>query len=67
LFLKAYLALKKIQLLSCEMRVSEKKTHILYLSINKIKRKKKKYARKTLMLKKFKSALNRRISKKAKY
>jgi len=67
LFLKAYLALKKIQLLSCEMRVSEKKTHILYLSINKIKSKKKKYARKTLMLKKFKSALNRKISKKAKY
>jgi hypothetical protein len=49
------------------MRVSEKKTQILYLSINKIKSKKKKYARKTLMLKKFKSALNRRISKKAKY
>ena len=66
LFLKAYLALKKIQLLFCEMRVSEKKTRILYLSINKIKSKKKKYARKTLILKKFKSALNTRVSRKAK-
>ena len=67
LFLKAYLFFKRIQLLSCEMRMSEKKIRILYLSINKIKKRKKKYVRKALILKKLKSSLNRRRSKKAKY
>ena len=67
LFLKAYLALKRIQLLFCEIRMAENNTYLLYLSVNKIKRKKKRYWRKALLLKRFKSSLNRHVAKKAKH
>lgn len=66
-FLKAYLACKKIQLLSCEVRISERNTYLLYLAVNKTKRKKKRYIRTALLLKKFKSAFNRQKAKKAKH
>lgn len=44
LFLKAYFTLKKIKLISCDLRVSEEYNKILYLVINTIpKRKRKKF------------------------
>ena len=35
LLLKAYLSLHRIKLLTCEIRISENRTHILYLSVTK--------------------------------
>jgi hypothetical protein len=67
LFLKAYLSLKRIQLLSCEMRLSEANTRVLYVSINKLGAKKRRNNPKQLALKKIKSPLRRRISKGAKF
>ena len=45
LFLKAYFAIRKIKLLSCEIRISEEHLPILYLVINNNTRRKKKRAR----------------------
>lgn len=42
LFLKAYFAIRKINLIACEIRVSEEHTPILYLVINTNSRRKKK-------------------------
>lgn len=67
LFLKTYLSLKKIQLLSCEMRLSEANTYILCISINKFGARKRRNNPKKLSLKKTKSPLRRRISKGAKF
>lgn len=42
LFLKAYLSFQQIRLLACEIRVSEKNTKILYLSVSKERKEEKK-------------------------
>lgn len=42
LFLKAYFNLKKINLVSCDFRIAENYTKLLYLIINNLKNKKKK-------------------------
>lgn len=41
LFLKAYFTLKKIRLISCDLRISEQYTKILYLVINTVPKKKR--------------------------
>lgn len=42
LFLKAYFTLKKIRLISCDLRITEQYTKILYLVINTVPKRKKK-------------------------
>lgn len=68
LFLKGYLALRNIQLLFCEIRYSEKDVPLLYLSINKIKKnKKKKHISSLLKSKNLKSPLMLKVARKNKF
>lgn len=57
LFLKAYLSFQQIRLLACEIRVTEKNTKILYLSVNKDRREQKKNAKSKWRSKSFLYAL----------
>jgi hypothetical protein len=57
LLLKTYLNLKKIKLLSCEIRISENNSKILYLSINKFWNAKKEKQKRQPLLRKLHSPL----------
>lgn len=59
LLLKTFLNLKKIQLLSCEIRFEQQNKKILYLVINKKKTQKKKRKKTRLSLKKLRTPLRK--------
>ena len=68
LLLKLFLNLKKIQLLSCEVRFEQQNKKILYLVINKKKNKqKKKRKKKRIFLKKKITPIRKRINSNAKF
>ena len=66
LLLKLFLNLKKIQLLSCEIRFDQQNQKILYLVINRKKTQRKK-KRKKISLKKMKTPLRKKANKKSKF
>ena len=61
LLLKTFLNLKKIQLLSCEIRFAQQNQKLLYLVINKKKNQKKK-KNKTKFLKKIRTPIQKKIN-----
>ena len=62
LLLKLFLNLKKIQLLSCEIRFEQQNKKLLYLVINKKKTQRKKRKKIKISLKKVKTPLRKRIN-----
>jgi len=63
LLLKTFLNLKKIQLLSCEIRFEQQNKKILYLVINKKKTQKKKIKKTRLSLKKLQTPLRKSMNR----
>ena len=62
-FLKAYFSFQQIRLLACEIRISDKNTKILYLSVNKDRKEQKKNAKSKLKSKSFLYALKSPLTK----
>jgi len=63
LFLKAYLSFQQIQLLACEIRITENNTKVLYLSVNKNLKEQKKSAKSKWRPKSFLYALKSPLNK----
>ncbi len=63
IFLKAYFSFQQIRLLACEIRISEKNTKVLYLSVNKDLKEQKKNAKSKLKSKSFLYALKSPLTK----